>query len=103
DRLEVAVSAGSDFAGTRDGRTGQLAALYGSAGNVLFCDLRDLDVTPVPFDFTARLTLLAIGTGISHPHAGGGYGARRAGCEQAARSLGVPTLRDVTDLDAARP
>ena len=102
DRLEVAVSAGSDFAGTRDGGTGQLAALYGSAGNVLFCDLRDLDVTPVPFDFkAARLTLLAIGTGISHPHADAEYGARRAGCEQAARSLGVPTLRDLTDLNAA--
>jgi galactokinase len=102
DRLEVTVSAGSDFAGTRDGGTGQLAALYGSAGNVLFCDLRDLDVTPVPFNFrAARLTLLAIHTGISHPHADAEYGARLAGCEQAARSLGVQALRDVTDLKAA--
>jgi galactokinase len=64
--------------------------------------MRDLDVTPVPFDFkAARLSLLAIDTGISHSHADADYGVRRAGCEQAARSLGVQALRDVTDLEAA--
>jgi galactokinase len=102
DRLEVAVSAENDFVGAPTGGMDQLAALYGSAGNVLFCDMRDLDVTPVPFDFkTARLTLLAIDTGITHSHAGGEYGARRAGCAQAARILGVQALCDVTDLEAA--
>jgi galactokinase len=29
------------------------------------------------------------------------YAARRTACERAARTLGVPALRDVTDLDAA--
>jgi galactokinase len=101
DRLEVTLSAENDFSGAATRGTGQLAALYGSAGNVLFCDLRDLDVTPVPFDFrAARLSLLAIDTGISPSHADAEYGAR-AGCEQAAKILGVRALRDVTDLGAA--
>ena len=102
DRLEVAVSAENDFVGTPTGGLDQLAALHGSDGNVLFCDLRDLDVTPVPFDLkAARLSLLAIDTGIPHAHAHGEYGARRAECMRAARILGVRALRDVTDLAAA--
>ncbi len=102
DRLEVTLSAENDFFGAATSGMDQLAALYGSAGKVLFCDMRDLDVTPVPFDFrTARLSLLVIDTGISHGNADAEYGVRRAGCEQAARILGVQALRDVTDLKAA--
>ena len=33
-----------------------------------------------------------------HEHAGGSYTSRRRACEQAAALLGVPALRDVTDL-----
>ena len=96
------MSAENNFVGAPTGGMDQLAALHGKNGNVLFCDMRTLAVTPIPFDLTAAgLSLLAIDTGISHSHAGGEYGARRAGCEQAAETLGVRALRDVTDLGAA--
>jgi galactokinase len=41
---------------------------------------------------------------VKHAHAEGGYGDRRAACEQAARALGVAALRDVTPeaLEAGR-
>ena len=95
------MSAENNFVGAPTGGMDQLAALHGKDGNVLFCDMRTLAVTPIPFDLTAAgLSLLAIDTGISHSHAGGEYGARRAGCEQAAETLGVRALRDVTDLGA---
>jgi galactokinase len=100
--IEIDSNIPNDFFGAATRSIDQLAALYGSAGNALFCDMRELDVTPVPFDFkAARLSLLAIDTGISRSHAAAEYGVRRAGCEQAARRLGVPALRDVTDLKAA--
>jgi len=50
------------------------------------------------------LVLLVIDTRVSHALTDGAYTERRRDCEQAARSLGVPALRDATetDLDAAR-
>ncbi|HEY6787959.1 MAG TPA: hypothetical protein VI365_11670, partial [Trebonia sp.] len=47
----------------------------------------------------ADLALVLIDTGERHSHAAGGYAARRASCERAARELGVPALRDVTPAD----
>ncbi len=50
------------------------------------------------------LSVLVIDTKVNHEHASGGYAARRASCEKAARVLGVRALRDVTvpQLLAAR-
>jgi galactokinase len=80
----------------------QLASLNCTAGNALFCDMRSLSVEQVPLDLAAEgLVLLVIDTRAEHRHADGEYGKRRAGCERAAAALGVPALRDVTDLDAA--
>jgi galactokinase len=39
---------------------------------------------------------------VEHQHATGGYADRRASCERGAAELGVNSLRDVTDLAAAR-
>jgi galactokinase len=52
----------------------------------------------VPFDpAAAGARLLLIDTRATHRLAGGEYARRRAECEEAARLLGVPSLRDVTD------
>src|SRR6185437_10642578 len=40
--------------------------------------------------------------GERHAHAAGGYAARRASCEKAARLLGVPALRDLSAADLPR-
>ena len=45
--------------------------------------------------------MLVVDTRAPHRLVDGEYAARRASCERAAALLGVPALRDVSDLDAA--
>ncbi|HVW35273.1 MAG TPA: galactokinase [Acidimicrobiia bacterium] len=83
----------------------QMAVLGGRAGHALFFDTRTLAAELVPFDPEGLgLTLLVIDTRVKHALAESPYAERRAACERAAATLGVPALRDVTlaDLEAAR-
>jgi galactokinase len=82
----------------------QLASLRCIQGHALFLDIRSLEAEHVPLDPEASdLALLVVDTRVHHGNADGAYGDRRATCERAARILGVPALRDVTDLgDALR-
>ena len=94
----------NDAVGAPTGGMDQLVSLRGREGHVLLCDMRDHATTPVPLDLgAAGLALLVVDTKAPHRHSDGEYGARRRGCEEAARVLGVPALRDVAadDLDAA--
>jgi galactokinase len=69
----------------------------------VFLDCRSLEASTVPLRLAAAgLALVLADTGERHSHAAGGYAARRASCEKAARQLGVPALRDVTFLDLPR-
>ena len=94
----------NDAVGAPTGGMDQLVSLRGREGHVLLCDMRDHTTTPVPLDLAASgLALLVVDTRAPHRHSDGEYGARRRGCEEAARLLGVPALRDVSsdDLDDA--
>ncbi|MEE1929452.1 galactokinase family protein [Streptomyces sp. TRM 70351] len=74
----------------------QMASACCTAGHALHLDTRDLAVRAVPFDLTtAGLRLLVVDTRVKHALTDGAYAERRAGCERAARALGVPALRDV--------
>jgi galactokinase len=76
----------------------QSASLLCQAGHALLLDCRSLETEAVPFDpATAGTVLLVINTRAKHELTGGEYGNRRAECEEAARLLGVPSLRSVTD------
>jgi galactokinase len=95
--LAITRSAENDFVGAPTGGMDQLAALRCEQGHALFCDMRTLEVQQVPFDLDAhRLSMLVVDTRAEHRHSDGEYRQRRAGCERAAASLGVPALRDVT-------
>jgi galactokinase len=92
----------TDFVGVPVGLLDQMASLGCTAGHAYFLDCRDLTGTHVPFDCAgAGLRLLVIDTRAAHALVDGGYATRRASCEQAAHLLGVPSLREVTDADAA--
>lgn len=81
----------------------QNASLHCRPGHALHFDTRSGQITHIPFDLSAHgLTLLVIDTKAPHALVDGQYAARRATCEEAAALLGVPTLREVTDLAAAR-
>ncbi|MFI1579692.1 galactokinase [Embleya sp. NPDC020630] len=105
DRVELARIAQrveTDFVGVPVGMLDQMASLGCVEGHAYFLDCRDLTGTHVPFDCAgAGLRLLVVDTRARHALVDGGYAERRASCEEAAALLGVPSLREVTDPDAA--
>jgi galactokinase len=94
----LARRAENEMAGVPSGIMDQSASLLCTAGHALLLDCRSGQATPVPFDpAAAGLALLVVDTGARHALTDGRYALRRRECEQAARALGVPSLRDVTD------
>jgi galactokinase len=92
----------NDYVGAPTGLLDQTAILRSRAGHLSFFDARDLTVDPVPCDLDAAgLALLVIDPHAPHTLVDGGYASRRAACERAARHLGVASLREVGDVDAA--
>ena len=87
----------NDFVGVPSGIMDESASLLCRAGHALLLDCRSGQTSDVPLDLAgAGLVLLVVDTGVRHALADGRYAARRRSCEQAARELGVPSLRDVT-------
>ena len=94
----------NEIVGAPTGIMDQYASLLGQADSAVFLDCRTEEATVVPLRLRgAGLALVLIDTGERHSHAAGGYAARRASCERAARELGVPALRDVTPATCPRP
>ncbi|HYH50353.1 MAG TPA: galactokinase [Acidimicrobiia bacterium] len=108
DRVSLALAgqrAENDVVGMPCGIMDQMAVLLARAGHALFLDTRTREAELVPFDPAANgLTLLVIDTRVKHTLVGSPYAERRRACEQAAATLGVAALRDVTldDVEAAR-
>jgi galactokinase len=101
---QLAQRAENEVVGVPSGIMDQMAAMTCRARHVLLLDCRTLGVEQVPFaPGGAGLVLLVVDTRTSHSLAEGAYAERRRACQQAARLLGVPALRDATlaDLDAA--
>jgi galactokinase len=89
--------------GAPTGIMDQSASLLGKRDSAVFLDCRSLEAQIVDLGFTAAgLELLIIDTGVSHSHSTGGYASRRASCEEGARVMGVPALRDLTVDDLPR-
>jgi len=91
--------------GAPTGIMDQSASLLGERDSAVFLDCRSLEAQVVPLGLAeAGLVVLVIDTRVSHAHANGGYGQRRAECEAGAAALGLASLRDLTvdGLDAAR-
>ncbi len=94
----IAQRAENDFVGMPCGIMDQSASLRCQAGQALLLDCRSGETAGVPFDPAASgLELLVIDTGARRELAGGDYANRRGECEQAARALGLRSLRDITD------
>jgi galactokinase len=102
DRRELAAiarRAENDFVGTPSGIMDQSASLLCRPGHALLLDCRSLETSQVPFDpAAAGVQVLLINTRARHQLTDGAYALRRAECEKAARLLGVPSLRYLTDV-----
>ncbi len=93
----IARRAENEFVGVPTGIMDQSASLLGQAGHALLLDCLSLETSQVPFDpAAAGASLLLINTRAKHELSDGEYGQRRAECEQAARRLGIPSLRSLT-------
>lgn len=105
DDLEVARAgqwAEHHFSGVKCGLLDQISVLMSRAGQVTFIDCRSFEVRHVPV--SEEVEFVIVHSGVNHALTGGEYNERRADCEEAARVLGVPALRDVTpgELEARR-
>ena len=99
---QLAQYAENEYVGAKTGLMDQAASILCTEGHTLLFDVLNLTTEQVPFDLDgAGLALMVLDTRVTHSHAGGEYGARRASCEQAAAALGVDSLRlaTVADLD----
>ncbi|HET7430485.1 MAG TPA: galactokinase [Nocardioides sp.] len=100
---DACIAAENDYVGAPTGGMDQTVAMLGRPGHALLLDFADGGVTPIPLPLDAvGLTLLVIDTRVSHTLTDGSYGDRRSECADAARALGVGSLRDVTAADLDR-
>jgi galactokinase len=96
----LARRAENDFAGIPTGIMDQSASLLCQAGHALLLDCRSGETSLIPLDLKAAgLVLLVIDTRVRRSLSDGRYADRRRDCEEAARVLGVASLRDVTQGD----
>lgn len=84
-----------DFAGVPCGIMDQFISALGREGHLLLLDCRTRGTELVPMN-DPSVAILIVNTNVKHELSGGEYAERRAQCEEAARNLGVESLRDVT-------
>ncbi len=84
----------NEYVGNRCGIMDQLAVALGRAGHALLIDCRTLAVDPVPVP--ADLAIVVCDSARPRRLVESAYNERRAECEEAARLLGLPALRDAT-------
>lgn len=85
------------WVGVNSGIMDQLISALGREGHALLLDCRSLEGEPVPLP--RGHVIVVLDTGTRRGLVGSAYNERRAQCEEAARRLGVPALRDVDEED----
>jgi galactokinase len=96
----AAREAENGFVGVQSGIMDQLASALGVRDHALLIDCRTEEVTPVPLPDGAAIVVAD--SGVKRELANSAYNERRAESEEAARRLGVRTLRDVSVAAFAR-
>jgi len=95
EKALLAQKAEHDFAGVPCGIMDQFISALGREGHLLLLDCRTRQTELVPMS-DPSVALLVINTNVKHELGSGEYARRRAECEQAAKILGVASLRDAT-------
>src|SRR4051812_36562744 len=96
---KVAQRAETDLVGAPVGIMDQMAASLADQDAALFLDTQTLAYERLPLP--PGTGLIVMHSGITHSHAGGEYGVRRAECDEGARRLGVRSLREVSEAQLA--
>jgi len=95
DKALLCQKAEHEYAGMPCGIMDQFISVMGRESHLLLLDCRSRKPELVPMADPA-MSLLIINTNVKHELTGGEYAKRRAQCGQAARALGVVSLRDVS-------
>jgi galactokinase len=95
EKALLAQKAEHEFAGVPCGIMDQFISVLGRKDHLLLLDCRSRETQLVPMS-DPSISLLVINTSVKHELSNGEYARRRAECEQAAKILGVPSLRDAT-------
>jgi galactokinase len=95
---QLAQRAEIEYAGVNCGIMDQMASSLADTRRALLLDARTLERRLV--ELPVGSAVLVLDSGIARSLAASGYNQRRAECEHAARLLGVPSLRDVRNVDA---
>jgi galactokinase len=82
-----------DFAGMPCGIMDQFISVMGKEDHLLLLDCRSCKPDLVPMS-DPSVAILITNTNVKHELTGGGYAKRRQQCEEAARILGLKSLRD---------
>lgn len=85
-----------EFAGVPCGIMDQFISALGKEGHLLLLDCRTRKTELVPLA-DPGIAILIANTNVKHELTGGEYAQRRQQCEEAARLLGVPSLRDASN------
>ena len=105
-RIELALigqRAENEVVGAPTGIMDQTASMLARADGAVLIDCKTLETTTVELGLEERgLVVAVIDTQVSHRHSDGGYRARREACELGAKTMGVPSLRELTAVDLPR-
>jgi len=82
------------YAGVKCGLLDPMTILHAKKDHLLLLDFQSMEVKSIPFPTTATFVVAACGE--KHALVDGEYNERRASCEDAARLLGVSSLREIT-------
>jgi len=82
-----------EYAGMPCGIMDQFISVMGRENHILLLDCRSRETQLVPMN-DSSVALLITNTNVKHELTGGEYAKRRAQCEEAARGLGVKSLRE---------
>jgi galactokinase len=93
DKALLCQKAEHDYAGMPCGIMDQFISVMGKQDHLLLLDCRSRQPELVPMS-DPEMALLIVNTNVKHELTGGEYAKRRAQCEQAAKALGVASLRD---------
>ena len=93
---QLAQQAEIQYAGVRCGIMDQMASSLAATDRALLLDTRTLERRTVALPPGTQV--LVLDSGVARTLAGSGYNQRRTECEEAARLLGVASLRDVGEL-----
>ncbi|MBI3210461.1 MAG: galactokinase [Candidatus Solibacter usitatus] len=92
----ICQSAEHEYAKTRCGIMDQFIAVNGVEGHALLLDCRSMEHKSVPIPPAVRM--IVCNTMVKHQLAASEYNNRRKDCEEAARIIGVRSLRDAPEI-----